>query len=52
MNDYTIVIISATQAVPRIVQETTDVYTREGDTAVFECVYSGNPKPGNYIYMF
>lgn len=43
-------IFSATQAVPRFVQEITDVYTKEGDVAVFECVYSGHPKPGNIMY--
>ncbi|KYM95732.1 Myosin light chain kinase, smooth muscle, partial [Cyphomyrmex costatus] len=37
--------ISATQAVPRFIQEITDVYTKEGDVALFECVFSGNPKP-------
>ncbi|RLU21530.1 hypothetical protein DMN91_005903, partial [Ooceraea biroi] len=36
---------SATQSVPRFIQEITDVYTKEGDVALFECVYSGNPKP-------
>ncbi|XP_024868518.1 titin-like [Temnothorax curvispinosus] len=35
----------ATQAVPRFIQEITDVYAKEGDIALFECVYSGNPKP-------
>ena len=43
--------ISATQAVPRFIQEITDVYTKEGDIALFECTYSGNPKPGNYIHI-
>ena len=36
---------SATQSVPRFIQEITDVYAREGETAVFECIYSGNPAP-------
>lgn len=44
--------ISATQAVPRFIQETTDVYTKEGDIASFECIYSGNPKPGNYYNIY
>lgn len=39
--------VSATQAVPRFIQEITDVYTKEGNVALFECIYSGNPKPGN-----
>lgn len=39
--------VSATQAVPRFIQEITDVYAKEGETALFECIYSGNPKPGN-----
>jgi len=43
--------ISATQAVPRFIQEITDVYTKEGDVALFECIYSGNPKPGNYYTL-
>ncbi|XP_018337981.1 PREDICTED: titin isoform X9 [Trachymyrmex septentrionalis] len=37
--------LKATQAVPRFIQEITDVYTKEGDIALFECTYSGNPKP-------
>jgi len=37
-----------TQAIPRFIQEITDIYTKEGDVAMFECVYSGNPKPGEY----
>lgn len=36
---------SATQSVPRFIQEITDVYAKEGETAVFECMYSGNPVP-------
>jgi len=43
--------ISATQAVPRFIQEITDVYTKEGDVALFECIYSGNPKPGNHYTL-
>lgn len=41
-------IFSATQTVPRFIQEITDVYVKKGDVALFECVYSGNPKPGKY----
>lgn len=40
------VLVLATQSVPRFIQEITDVYAREGETAVFECIYSGNPAPG------
>ncbi|KAG7188129.1 hypothetical protein KM043_013352, partial [Ampulex compressa] len=36
---------SATQSVPRFIQEITDVYVKEGESAVFECSYSGNPVP-------
>lgn len=38
--------LAATQSVPRFIQEITDVYAREGESAVFECSYSGNPVPG------
>ncbi|XP_031367951.1 titin isoform X4 [Apis dorsata] len=37
--------LRATQSVPRFIQEITDVYAKEGETAVFECIYSGNPVP-------
>ncbi|XP_011704408.1 PREDICTED: titin [Wasmannia auropunctata] len=37
--------LRATQAIPRFIQEITDIYTKEGDVALFECIYSGNPKP-------
>lgn len=40
------VLFIATQSVPRFIQEITDVYAKEGETAVFECIYSGNPVPG------
>ena len=47
-------LILATQSVPRFIQEITDVYAKEGETAVFECSYSGNPTPGisNFLYNF
>ncbi|KAI4478107.1 hypothetical protein M0802_014592, partial [Mischocyttarus mexicanus] len=37
--------MSATQSIPRFIQEITDVYVNEGEKVVFECMYSGNPVP-------
>ncbi|KAE8746082.1 hypothetical protein FOCC_FOCC007206, partial [Frankliniella occidentalis] len=37
--------VAAVQAVPSIEVEIRDAYVEELDTVVFECVYSGTPKP-------
>ncbi|KAK2586833.1 hypothetical protein KPH14_009772, partial [Odynerus spinipes] len=37
--------ITATQSIPRFIQEITDAYVKEGEKVVFECTYSGNPAP-------
>ena len=44
--------VLAAQSVPRFIQEFTDTYTQERETVTFECVYSGNPAPGNFILYF
>ncbi|XP_011496105.1 PREDICTED: titin-like [Ceratosolen solmsi marchali] len=38
--------LRATQSIPRFIQEFTDTYAQEGESVVFECIYSGNPVPG------
>lgn len=44
------IFLTASQQIPRFIQEITDTYVGSGQRVVFETSYSGTPAPGNIYF--